>query len=470
MFRKARRLHLVGIGGSGMCGIAEVLVNLGYPVSGSDLATSVATRRLKKLGAHVHRGHKSSHVHDADVVVVSSAIKPDNPEVIEARRLKIPVVPRAEMLAELMRMKYGVAVAGAHGKTSVTALISHVLTRGRLDPTVVIGGRVGSLRSGAKLGNGDFMVAEADESDGSFLKMKPTIAVVTNIDREHLDHYPDLAAIQDAFVQFLSRVPFYGAAVVCLDDRNVLDILPRVDRKLITYGLSSDADVMASDVKVAGFSSTYIAHAEGQELGVIKLASPGHHSIYNSLAAIAVGLELDVPFPTIARALKSFRGVDRRMQLRGEALGATVLDDYAHHPTEIQATLAAIREGFGARTLVVFQPHRYSRSQALLEEFGRSFVLADEVIVTDVFAAGEAPIDGIDGATVADALVRHGHPAVTYCADIEKIPERLRAMIRPGDIVVTLGAGSVWRVGDELVRAKPRRGRGGGAQRRRRAS
>jgi UDP-N-acetylmuramate--alanine ligase len=464
MFRKARRLHLVGIGGSGMCGIAEVLVNLGYPVTGSDLASNPATRRLKKLGAGVHRGHKAKHVADADVVVVSSAVREDNPEVIEARRLGIPVIPRAEMLAELMRMKYGVAVAGAHGKTTTTALISEVLGRGRLDPTVVIGGRVGKLRSGAKLGRGEIMVAEADESDGSFLKMKPTIAVVTNIDREHLDHYRDLAEIQDTFVRFLSRVPFYGAAVVCLDDPNVRAILPRVDRKQITYGLSSDADVVATDVEISGFASRYVAVAGGDRMGTIEIRVPGRHSVYNSLAAVAVGLELDVPFKTIAAALKSFRGVDRRLQLRGEAFGAKVVDDYGHHPTEIAATLAAVREGFGARTLVVFQPHRYSRSRALLEEFGAAFHLADHVVVTDVYAAGEDPLPGIDGSVVADSLVRHGHPSVTYEPRQKEIPRLLRQWIRPGDIVVTLGAGDVWKIGDSLVRsaarrAKPARGR-----------
>ena len=454
MFLKARRIHFVGIGGSGMSGIAEVLVNLGYPVSGSDLVSSPVTRRLKKLGARIHRGHKAQYVRDADVVVISSAVKEDNPEVIEARRHKIPVIPRAEMLAELMRMKYGVAVAGAHGKTTTTAMMAEVLDCAKLDPTVVIGGRVGTLRSGAKVGNGEIMVAEADESDGSFLKMKPTIAVVTNIDREHLDHYGDLPAIQDAFVSFLSRVPFYGAAVVCLDDPNVRAILPRVDRKVIRYGLSSDAEVMATDVDIAGFASRYVAHHEGKKLGNVQLPFPGRHAVYNSLAAVAVGLELDVPFATIARALKRFRGVDRRMQLRGEVGGAKVLDDYGHHPAEIEATLAAVREGFGSRTLVVFQPHRYSRTQALLEEFGRAFVLADRVVVTDIYPAGEAPIPGLDGSVVAETLVRHGHPDVTYEPELDAIPGRLREWIQPGDIVLTLGAGDVWKVGQKLVQPK----------------
>ena len=331
-------------------------------------------------------------------------------------------------------------------------MIAEALTRGRLDPTVVIGGRVGKLRSGAKLGRGEFMVAEADESDGSFLKMKPTVAVVTNINREHLDYYRDLAQIQDAFVTFLSRVPFYGVAVVCIDDTNVRSILPRVDRKLIRYGLSTDADVMAMDVEIEGFRSRYTVHADGQELGQVELQLPGRHLVYNSLAAIAVGLELDVPFATLARALRSFKGVDRRMQRRGTAFGATVLDDYGHHPTEVAATLAAIREGFGARTIVVFQPHRYSRTQALLEEFGGCFFLADTVIVTEIYPAGETPIEGIDGEAVVQSLVRHGHPSARYVGDKEQIPGMLHQMMQTGDIVLTLGAGDVWKVGAELVR------------------
>lgn len=466
MFRKARQIHFVGIGGSGMSGIAEVLVNLGYHVSGSDLHASDATRRLKRLRAKISRGHKADHVAAADVVVVSSAIKPENPEIVEARRRKIPVIPRAEMLAEIMRMKYGVAVAGAHGKTSTTAMIAAVLTAGGLDPTVVIGGRVKSLRSGAKLGGGEFMVAEADESDGSFLKMKPTIAVVTNIDREHLDHYKDLGEIQDTFVQFLSRVPFYGAAVVCLDEPNLRAILPRVDRRIVTYGLSSDAELVATEVVFDGFSSSYVARWRGEKLGSIRLPVPGRHSVYNSLAAVAAGLELDVPFGKIAKSLARFQAVDRRFQRKGEAFGTTVIDDYGHHPTEIQATLAAAREGFGARTVVAFQPHRYSRTRALLEEFGRAFVQADRVIVTAVYAAGEAPIPGIDGPAVADALVRHGHPAVSYEPRLDRVPHRLKELVVPGDLVITLGAGDIWKAGEAFLAlaSKPSRTRTGRAR------
>jgi UDP-N-acetylmuramate--alanine ligase len=452
MFRKARRLHFVGIGGSGMSGIAEVLVNLRYRVSGSDLAINAATRRLKKLGAKVQRGHAAENVRNADVVVISSAVHEDNPEVIEARRSKIPVIPRAEMLAELMRLKYGVAVAGAHGKTTTTGMVAEVLTAGGIDPTIVIGGRVRSLRSGARLGRGEMMVAEADESDGSFLKMKPTIAVVTNVDREHLDHYADFAAIKEAFVRFLSRVPFYGAAVVCLDDPNLREILPRVDRKIIGYGLSSDADVTATDIELQGRTASYVACRRGKRLGPIRLAVPGRHSVSNSLAAIAVGLELDVPFVKIARGLSRFRGVDRRFQIKGKAFGALVVDDYAHHPTEIEATLAAAREGFGTRTLVVFQPHRFTRTRALLEEFGRAFVLADKVVITDVYPAGEPPIPGVNGAAVAESLARHGHPSVVHESSRDEISRWLRETIQPGDLVLTLGAGDVWKVGEALLR------------------
>ncbi len=453
MFRKARQLHFVGVGGSGMSGIAEVLVNMGYVVTGSDLAANAATDRLSGLGARIDLGHRPDQVHGADAVVISSAVREDNPEVVEARRRKIPVIPRAEMLAELMRLKYGVAVAGAHGKTTTTAMIAEVLTRGGLDPTVVIGGRVGSLKSGAKLGRGEIMVAEADESDGSFLKMKPTIAVVTNIDREHLDYYADLDDIREAFGQFLARVPFYGAAVVCVDEPNVRAILPGIDRKVITYGLDSDADLRATDLAVQGFESSFVVRAKGARLGEVRLQLPGRHLVYNSLAAVGVGLELDVPFAVVARALGDFRGVDRRMQLRGTFLDCPVLDDYGHHPTEIVATLAAVREGLGRRIVVVFQPHRFSRTRALLEEFGAAFSDAAAVIITDIYAAGESAVDGLDGSTVAAALRRHGHPSVAYEPALRAIPRRLRGMLRAGDVLLTLGAGDVWKVGEELLRS-----------------
>jgi UDP-N-acetylmuramate--alanine ligase len=456
VFRKVRRLHFVGIGGSGMSGIAEVLLNLRYRVSGSDLVSSTATRRLKRLGAEIHRGHRAEQIHGADAVVVSSAVSEANPEVVEARRLRIPLIPRAEMLAELMRMKYGVAVAGAHGKTTTTAMVAEVLTRGKLDPTVVIGGRVGKLRSGAKLGRGEILIAEADESDGSFLRMNPTIAVVTNIDREHLDHYGDLDAVRAAFRRFVFRVPFYGAAIVCYDDPNARAIVDGFDRKLITYGLDERADISARGIETSGFNSSFTVCERGRELGRVRIRVPGRHMITNALAAVAVGLELDVPFRTIAAALAAFRGVDRRTQLRGEVRGARVIDDYGHHPTEIEATLAAVRDGFGGRILVVFQPHRYSRSRALLDEFGRAFALATQVIVTEIYAAGETPIPGIDGAAVAESLRRHGHPSVVHEPKLSEIPARLLSEIRRGDVVLTLGAGDVWKVGEELLRSARR--------------
>ena len=463
MFKgRVNKIHFIGIGGIGMSGIAEVLLNLGYAVSGSDLKESETTRRLAALGGKIFEGHHHSNLTDVDVVVTSSAVQADNPEVIAARSKAIPVIPRAEMLAELMRLKYGVAVGGAHGKTTTTALIAEVLTGGRLDPTVVIGGRVGKLKSGAKLGRGDFMVAEADESDGSFLKMKPTIAVVTNIDREHLDHYEDLAAIQDAFVAFVSRVPFYGAAVVCLDDPNVRAILPRVDRKVITYGQTAEADVSAADVEIESSGSRYHVVVDGETLGTIRIPVPGRHAVLNSLAAVAVGLELDVPFRTIARGLANFRGVDRRFDRLGEALGAVVIDDYGHHPTEIPATLAAVREVHVRRTVAVFQPHRYTRTAALLVEFGRSFFLADVVVVTDIYAAGEEPIAGIDATAVAASLRRNGHPAVELVPRLQDVPGALRRLVGDGDVILTLGAGNVRTVGIDLVNARrPRRRKGG---------
>jgi UDP-N-acetylmuramate--alanine ligase len=453
-----------------MSGIAELLVNLGYPVSGSDLATNPATRRLKKLGAVVHRGHAADQIADADVVVVSSAVREDNPEVAEARRRSIPVIPRAEMLAELMRVKHGVAIAGAHGKTTTTGMVAEVLTAGKLDPTVVIGGRFGKLGSGATLGRGEILVAEADESDGSFLRMNPTIAVVTNIDREHLDHYRDLDEIQRAFRRFLSRVPFYGAAIVCLDEPNTRAILPGLDRKLITFGIDEDADVRATELRISGFTSSFTVHVRAGELGRVTIRTPGRHQVYNALAAIAVGLELDVPFDTVADALGRFGGVDRRMQLRGEAYGARIIDDYGHHPTEIRATLAAIREAFDGRIVVVFQPHRFSRTRALLDEFGQAFSDADRVFVTDIYAAGETPIKGLDGQTVARALVRHGHPSVVYEPLLKEVPGRLGPEICEGDVILTLGAGDVWKVGEQLIRAAKRRGGNGAVARGRRSA
>jgi UDP-N-acetylmuramate--alanine ligase len=453
VFRKIQHVHFVGIGGSGMSGIAEVLLNLGYRVSGSDLRRSGVTDRLAALGARFFVGHRAENVGDAHVVVTSTAVRADNPEVVEARRSGTPVIPRAEMLAELMRLKYGVAVAGSHGKTTTTSMVALVLDKGGLDPTVVVGGRLGVLGSGARLGKGDFMVAEADESDRSFLKLSPAVAVVTNIDREHLDAYRDLADIQDAFVDFINKVPFYGAAVLCLDDAPVQDILPRVERRVITYGLSAQAHVSAREVKVGPTSSTYVAMRGGEALGSLALPVPGAHNVLNSLAALAVGLDLGIGFEAVKAGLEAFTGVDRRFQVRGEAGGVTVIDDYGHHPTEVKATLETLRTRAGSqRTVVLFQPHRYTRTQALWDEFCRAFHQADVLLLADIYPASEEPIDGITSEALARAMADKGHRGVVYAGDLKAATERLLAEARAGDVVLTLGAGSVWTAGEELLR------------------
>ncbi len=453
MFRKIQHVHFVGIGGSGMSGIAEVLLNLGYTVSGSDLKRSGVTDRLATLGARIYVGHRTDNVAGAHVVVTSTAVRSDNPEVGEARRTGTPVIPRAEMLAELMRLKYGVAIAGSHGKTTTTSMVALVLDKGGLDPTVVLGGRLGVLGSGARLGRGDFMVAEADESDRSFLKLSPTVAVVTNIDREHLDAYRDLADIQDAFVGFVNKVPFYGAAVVCLDDPPVQDILHRIERRVITYGVSTQAHVSARDVKVGPTHSTYEAVSGGDSLGSVTLAVPGAHNVLNSLAALSVGLDLGIGFEAVKAGLEAFTGVDRRFQVRGEAGGVTVIDDYGHHPTEIRATLEALRTRAGARrTVVLFQPHRFTRTQALWDEFCRAFHQADVLLLSDIYAASEEPIEGVTSEALAKAMADKGHRGVAYAGDLKSATDRLLAEAREGDVVLTLGAGSIWTAGDELLR------------------
>ena len=450
--KKVRQVHFVGIGGIGMSGIAEVLLNLGYGVTGSDLVAGPVTRRLEELGGRVSIGHSPQNVKGADVVVVSSAVGAGNVEVAEARSLQIPVIPRAEMLAELMRMKYGVAIAGSHGKTSTTCMVAQVLSGSNLDPTIVIGGRLEILGSNAKLGKGDLLVAEADESDGSFLHLSPTIAVVTNIDAEHLDHYGSLGRLQDAFVDFLNKVPFYGTGIVCLDDPRIREILPRLERKIVTYGLSGSPDLKAEGIEVKEFSSRYQAFFKGKPMGKVELRVPGRHSISNSLAAFGVALELDLPFDWIATHLAQFRGADRRFQLKGEVKGILVIDDYGHHPAEILATLLAAKRGWDRRTVVVFQPHRYSRARALHDEFARCFENADVLVVTDIYPAGETPIPGVSGESLAVAIRRQGHRDVTLVPDLKDVPEFLVSRVKPGDMVITLGAGSVWRAGEEFLR------------------
>jgi len=455
VLRRIQHVHFVGIGGSGMSGIAEVLLNLGYTVSGSDLKRSSVTDRLVSLGARFAEGHAAARLRGAHVVVTSTAVKPDNPEVVEARRLGVPVIPRAEMLAELMRLKYGVAVAGSHGKTTTTSMVALVLDKGGLDPTVVVGGRLGVLGSGARLGRGEFMVAEADESDRSFLKLSPTIAIVTNIDREHLDTYKDLADVQEAFLGFLNKVPFYGAGVVCLDDGPIQDILPRVERRVVTYGLSPQAQVSARDVRLKPSGSAYMLSANGQTLGEIDVAVPGAHNVLNSLAAVAVGLELAVSFESIRQGLAAFTGVDRRFQIRGDVGGVLVVDDYGHHPTEIRATLETLRGRAGSRrTVVLFQPHRYTRTQHLWDEFCRAFHLADLLLLVDIYPAGEEPVAGVTSEALAEAITRRGHRQALYAGDLKKAADRLAQVVKDGDVVLTLGAGSVWTAGDELLKRR----------------
>jgi UDP-N-acetylmuramate--alanine ligase len=451
VLRTIRHVHFVGIGGSGMSGIAEVLLNLGYDVSGSDLKLSDTTRHLAALGARVAAGHAAGNVEGAHVVVTSTAVRGDNPEVREARHRGIPVIPRAEMLAELMRLKYGVLVAGSHGKTTTTSMVALVLDRGGLDPTVVVGGRLGVLGSGARLGKGDFMVAEADESDRSFLKLSPTLAVVTNIDREHLDTYRDLADLQEAFLGFANKVPFYGCAVLCLDDPPVQG----VERRVVTYGLTPQASVSARDLDVAPLGSSYTATLDGQALGPVRLGVPGAHNVANSLAAVAVGVNLEVPFEAIRAGLSSFTGVDRRFQVRGEAGGVLVIDDYGHHPTEIRVTLETLRRRAGERrTVVLFQPHRYTRTRALWDEFGRAFHQADRLLVTDIYPASEEPIEGVTAEALVRAIVEHGHRDADYAGDLAAATARLEEEARAGDVVLTLGAGSVWTAGEELLRRR----------------
>jgi UDP-N-acetylmuramate--alanine ligase len=451
---KRHHIHFVGIGGIGMSGIAEVLLTLGFPVSGSDLAASDSTERLARLGATIALGHHADRVGPSvDVVVISSAVKFSNPEVVRARELKIPVIPRAEMLAELMRMKYGLAVAGTHGKTTTTSLLGHVLAEAGLDPTLVIGGKVRGLGSNARLGQGKFLVAEADESDGSFLLLTPTLAIVTNIDPEHLDHYGSIERVHEAYLQFINRVPFYGLAVLCLDHVAVRALLPRVRKRFVTYGLGGDADVHAVHTRVTTRGTRFDVLERGRWIGEIELRMPGRHNAQNALAVVAAAGELGVPFETTARALASFEGIHRRFELRGEVGGVTVIDDYGHHPEEVRATLRAAREGYGRRLVAVFQPHRYTRTRDLFDDFLSAFDDADLLVLTEIYPAGEDRIDGVSGEALYEALRRRGHADVRFVAARDAIAGSLLPLLRGGDMVVTLGAGDIHRVGDDLLRA-----------------
>ena len=455
---KTRHIHFVGIGGIGMSGIAELLINLGYKVSGSDLRSTPVTKRLSDLGGKVFSGHSGEQVSGADVVVYSSAVAPDNPEVLEARAGFVPVIPRAEMLAELMRLKYGVAIAGAHGKTTTTSMVASILMCGRLDPTVVIGGRLDIWGgSNAKLGQGDFLLAEADESDGSFLALSPTIAVVTNMDCEHMDHYGGMDAIRETFITFINKIPFYGTAILCLDNEEIQGIIPRLKKRYLTYGMNSQADLRgrALEKGEAGVSFEVIYH--DRSLGRVMVGMPGEHNVLNALAATAVGLELDLGMEVIKEGLENLGGLERRFQIVGDRSGVLVLDDYGHHPTEIMATLRTAKECWPERRLiVVFQPHRYTRTRELFDRFVISFNQADMLIVTPIFPAGEKPIEGVTSERLVRGIRDHGHKEVSLCSDREEVLSLLLSVVRPGDLVLTLGAGGIYQTASRLLERLPK--------------
>jgi UDP-N-acetylmuramate--alanine ligase len=453
MFFRPQHLHFTGIGGIGMSGIAEVLLNLGYTISGSDLKVSAITDRLAGMGAKIYEGHDAGNVAGARALVVSSAVDEQNPELQEARRLQIPVIPRGELLAELMRLKYGIAVAGSHGKTTTTSMTATILNFANLDPTVVVGGRVGTMGgSNARVGRSDFLLVEADESDRSFLKLAPILAIVTNIDREHLDHYSSLDDIRQSFIEFVNKVPFYGAAILCLDDEHVQSILPQVNRRTITYG-SAQADIEASEIHCGAGASEYRLRFRGADLGRFRLHVPGQHNVLNSMAAVAVALELDVKPDIIREGLATYSGVDRRFQKRGEAQGVTVVDDYGHHPTEIRATLNASRLCGYRRVLVLFQPHRYTRTFHLMDDFARAFHKADTVLVLDIYAASEKPIEGVTAEALVERIRQFGHRSAEYAGTIGRGVDMILRMVQPGDLVLTLGAGNVWQAGDAVLAA-----------------
>ncbi len=452
MFRgKIQTIHFVGIGGSGMSGIAEVLLTMGYTVTGSDLRAGEAVVRLRSLGGQIHVGHDPAHVVGADVVVKSTAIPMTNPEIVAAEQSHVPVIPRAEMLAELMRMKYGVAVAGTHGKTTTTSMLAQCLHHAGLDPTIVIGGRLDAIGASAKLGAGEFMVAEADESDGSFLLLDPTVAVITNIDPEHLEHWGSMDALVQGFKDFAGKVPFFGFSALCLDHPVVQSLIPSLRRKSVTYGLGAQAEVRGENVRFDGVDARFLVRWKGDSLGEVHLAMPGEHNVSNALAAIAVSLELDIPFDRIQEGLEGFTGVDRRFSIRAERKmpegDITIIDDYGHHPTEIRATLGAASQAWPDRRIVaVFQPHRYTRVRDLMDEFQRAFNSADEVVVCPVYRAGEKPIEGVDHDRIAAGMVDHGHRGVTKVDSLEEATAHLVDVTQPGDVVITLGAGDVAKV------------------------
>ena len=455
MFSSIRKLHFVGIGGIGMSGIAEILLDQGFKVSGSDRALSEVTERLQNLGTITFEGHRASNIaNDVDTVVYSSAVQPDNPEILEAQRRKIPIVRRAEMLAEVMRLKYGIGIAGTHGKTTTTSMTSLVLMEGGLDPTVIVGGKLSGLGgTNARLGRGEFIVVEADEFDRSFLSISPTIAVLTTLETDHLDCYRDLEDIKSAFIQFANKVPFYGFVILCLDEPALLDIMPNLSKKkIITYGLNPQADVQAIDIRHKDNTTTYTIIRGNKELGTITLQVPGKHNVQNSLGAIAVGLELGVPFEKIKSGIEKFAGVYRRWEKKGEVNGIAVYDDYAHHPTECRATLSGVKAGWRRRVVCVFQPHLYSRTRDFYEDFGKSFLLSDVLVVTDVYPAREEPIQGVTGELIVNAAKQFGHKDVHYVSDKKQVPAFLKTIVKPGDIVITMGAGDIWKYGEEFLK------------------
>ncbi len=457
LFKKVKDVHFVGIGGVGMSGIAEILLALGFRVSGSDLKESSSTDRLRELGAKIWVGHDAAHLEKADVVVFSSAVGRDNPEILAARDRRITVIPRAEMLAELMRMQTSVAVAGMHGKTTTTSMIASILSAAELDPTVVIGGRLDSLGGGARLGQGDLLVAEADESDRSFLKLYPTIALITNMDREHLDCYSSMQEIRDTFVEFVNRLPFYGYAIVCLDDPEVQKIIPQIEKRFITYGTSSQSVIRGYKPRFEQGCSRFTVYKEDELLGEICLPMPGFHNVLNALASIAVGEVFGVSFECAKEALGTFSGVQRRFTLRGRAAGVTVIDDYGHHPTEIHAVLQAARQVTAGRIAILFQPHRYSRTQALFEEFETAFLDTDLLYIMDVYPASEKPIEGVTGKALCDGIKLRGHKTVRYLSDTESIPSQICDDLEPGDMLITLGAGDVTTMGPVILKELERR-------------
>ncbi len=435
-----------------MSGIAELLINLGHNVSGSDMARTKVTERLANLGGKIYIGHATENVSGADVVVVSSAVSRDNPEVISAKKQSIPVIMRAEMLAELMRLKYGIAVGGSHGKTTTTSLVGSVLLAGKLDPTVVIGGRLNNSGTGARLGEGEYLVAEADESDGSFLKLMPTIAVVTNIDYEHIDHYGSREVLVSTFLDFINKIPFYGTAILCIDNDDLRNLMVNYEKRYLSYGFSEDADIRAEDIVTKGGTNSFDILFKGERLGRVELHLAGRHNVLNALAAVGVGLELGVPFEAIQRGLESFAGVERRFQFKGERDGVTIIDDYGHHPTEIAATLSAAREVWPERRLItVFQPHRYSRTRDLKGMFGDTFLKSDILLITPIYSAGEKPIEGISAATIVKEAKEGGADNVTLVKDLDDVVTRLREVAKPGDVIITMGAGDVVKVAGKYL-------------------